>query len=149
MSDLTSNPFFAASGLDAAGYVAQKARYQQKIDGDAAVLRACESIMEEQVKSRLVLASEAMAYWGNMVEVTGPFHTQTFSGMSHVRVKLVAILEYRRSMIQIIASPSSLVIGIEAESGPYTRRWRAIPMIHEGSIPRVDKVIHEFLTWSR
>jgi hypothetical protein len=111
------NPFLDAAAEGAAGDALRKATWERKVKEWEGHVAACEQIMLTGILVRMELASEAAVATGLDVKLTGIYRTETVTGVTHLRAKLV--LEDgtdRTAQLEFIGSPKSMVIAAEAGS---------------------------------
>ena len=141
------NPFADEAAAHAMAEALRQMEWELELKRREAHVEACLAIMKFGVMPRVELAA-AMKDWGNTAEVTGVARTETFSGMTHLRIKMMingGTIEGGR--LEFIASPISMVIAAEGERGHEKRRWQKISLTSENISGQCDHVISEFITW--
>jgi hypothetical protein len=101
------NPFLEAASDGAAGDALRKAAWELQVKEWEEHVAACEKIMMLGVLKRMELAAEAALATGLAVKLTGIYRTETVTGVTHLRAKLV--LEngtVRTAQLEFIGSPS-------------------------------------------
>ena len=142
------NPFSEEAAVRAAAEALKQIEWQQQQKRWEAHVEACEAIMAAGVMPRLQLAAAAVREWGNIAEVTGVARTETYSGTTHLRGKLVINAGTdEASQIEFIASPKSQVIACEALRSHEKRRWQKISLTSDAISGKCDEIISAFLTW--
>jgi hypothetical protein len=142
------NPFAEAAAVNAAAEALKRLEWEKELKLRESHVEACLRIMQSGVLPRLVLAAEAMLEWGNTADVTGVARTETYSGTTHLRVKIIVNAgTNNQGRLEFIASPKSMVIAAEAERGHEKRRWQKIALTSDGISGQCDEIIRQFLTW--
>lgn len=146
MSD--HNPFAEEAAVRAAAEVLKRLDWEQELKRREAHVEACTAIMGIGVLPRMELAAAAVRDWGNKAEVTGVSRTETYTGTTHLRVKLVINAGTKEaSQLEFIASPKSMVIASEAQRPHEKRRWQKIALTSDAISGQCDEIISAFLTW--
>lgn len=142
------NPFAEAAAVSAAAEALRKLEWEQELKRREAHLAACEAIMLAGVLPRLELAAEAIRNWGNQVDVSGVFRTETYTGTVHFRAKMVVDQGTADTRtLEFIASPKSMVIASEGTKAHEKRRWQKISLTADAISGDSDRIISGFLTW--
>lgn len=142
------NPFAEEAAVHAAAEALKRLEWEREMARWAAHLEACEVILKAGILPRLELAAAAMRDWGNTAEVTGVARTETHTGTTHLRVKLMLNAQTKgAARLEFIASPKSMIIAVEMERGFEKWQRRKMGLTVEGLSGKCDVFISEFLTW--
>lgn len=143
-----TNPFLGAAGDGAASDQARKEAWARKMAEWEGYVTACTELMEEGIMRRLRLAESAAIHHGFKVIITGIARTETWSGTTHLRAKIILESDTERTaQLEFIGSPKSGVIGVEGGRAYESKRWKNVPLSGNGIESSVEAIIEEFLAW--